>query len=282
MQTVKEVSRQTGISVRTLHYYDQIGLLKPTAFSEAGYRLYDDKALETLGQILYFREFDLPLKEIREILHNPDFDRNQILQTQKAMLELKRDRLNRLIDSIDGILKGEEKMDFTVFGKEDIQEICQASFANMPKEAQEIAAEQYGSAKNYQKYLLEQMSTKQAQKRMAKLVEWYGGKENYMEAVTHPLSVQVTEAYGKRFDAARTKLIEKKGTDVKTFEVRECVGEMEFVSGQLLRLKDMKGYMLETAKDYRENEQLRRHIEETYGEGVCDYLADAIEAFYQN
>ena len=69
---------------------------------------------------------------------------------------------------------------------------------------------------------------------------------------------------------------------MNTFEVKECVGEMEFVSGQFLRLKEMKGYMLETAKDYRENEELRKHIEETYGEGTSDYLADAIEAFYQN
>ena len=64
MRTVKDVSELTGISVRTLHYYDEIGLLKPTSCSEAGYRLYDDKALETLQQILFFREFDMPLKEI--------------------------------------------------------------------------------------------------------------------------------------------------------------------------------------------------------------------------
>ncbi len=281
MKTVKEVSKQTGISVRTLHYYDQIGLLKPAAYSEAGYRLYDDKALEILGQILYFREFDLPLKEIRGILSNPDFDRNQILKTQKVMLELERDRLNRLIDSIGRILKGEENMDFAVFSREDIQEICRASFANMSKEAREIVAKQYGSPENYQRYLLEQMSTEEARKTMAKMVEWYGGKENYMDAATHPLSAQVTEAWGKRFDAARTKLIGKKGTDVNTFEVRECVAEMEFVSKQFLRLKEMKGYMLEAAKDYRENEKLRRHIEETYGEGTSDYLAEAIEAFYQ-
>ena len=63
MKTVRELSRLTGISVRTLHYYDQIGLLSPTARTEAGYRLYDDK--ETLQQILFFREFDSPLKEIK-------------------------------------------------------------------------------------------------------------------------------------------------------------------------------------------------------------------------
>ena len=68
MRTVKEISDLTGISVRTLHYYDEIGLLKPTDKSEAGYRLYDDKALETLQQILFFREFDIPLKEIKAVI----------------------------------------------------------------------------------------------------------------------------------------------------------------------------------------------------------------------
>ena len=70
MRTVKEISDLTGISVRTLHYYDEIGLLKPTDKSEAGYRLYDDKALETLQQILFFREFDIPLKEIKAVMEN--------------------------------------------------------------------------------------------------------------------------------------------------------------------------------------------------------------------
>ena len=281
MRTVKEVSQRTGISVRTLHYYDQIGLLKPTAFSEAGYRLYDDKALETLRQILFFREFDLPLKEIQAILENPDFDRNQILKTQKKMLELKRDRLDRLIDSIDGILKGEEKMDFTVFSTEDIREICQSTFANMSKEVQEMAVKQYGGEEEYLKFLQKEMSTEQAQKNMAKMVEWYGGKENYMDVATHPQSAQVMEAYGKRVGAVHTKLFQKKGTDVASFEVKELVGELEFVLKQLLRFRDMRGYMLECAKGYRENAKLRKLLEETHGEGSADYLADAIEAFYQ-
>lgn len=72
MRTVKEISDIAGISVRTLHYYDEIGLLKPTEISEAGYRLYDDKALEILQQILFFREFDIPLKEIKAVIENPE------------------------------------------------------------------------------------------------------------------------------------------------------------------------------------------------------------------
>ena len=73
MRTVKEISDLTGISVRTLHYYDEIGILKPTEKSGAGYRLYDDKALETLQQILFFREFDIPLKEIKAVMDKSDF-----------------------------------------------------------------------------------------------------------------------------------------------------------------------------------------------------------------
>ena len=80
MMTVKEISELTGISIRTLHYYDQIGLFNPTDKSEAGYRLYDDNALKQLQQILFFREFDIPLKEIKSVMENPDLDSNYILQ----------------------------------------------------------------------------------------------------------------------------------------------------------------------------------------------------------
>lgn len=126
MKTVKEISQITGISVRTLHYYDEIGLLKPTAKTEAGYRLYDDKALETLRQILFFREFDIPLKKIRSLLDAPDLDERQILKMQKQMLTAKRDRIDRMIASIDNILKGEHEMDFAVFTKTEIEDMYQS------------------------------------------------------------------------------------------------------------------------------------------------------------
>ena len=79
MRTVKEVSKLTGVSVRTLHHYDAIGLLKPTAVTQAGYRLYDDEALGRLQSILLFRELQFPLKEIQAILDSPGFDRSQAL-----------------------------------------------------------------------------------------------------------------------------------------------------------------------------------------------------------
>ena len=94
MKTVKEVSELTGISIRTLRYYDEISLLKPTKLTEAGYRLYDEKALEKLRQIMFFRELEVPLSEIKAIMGNSKYDKRKILETQKFMLEMKRNRLN--------------------------------------------------------------------------------------------------------------------------------------------------------------------------------------------
>ena len=82
MKTVKEVSKCTGVSVRALHHYDAVSLLKPTQVTDAGYRLYDDNALERLHMILVYRELGLSLKQIRNILDAPDYDRNRVLEHQ--------------------------------------------------------------------------------------------------------------------------------------------------------------------------------------------------------
>ena len=84
MKTVKEMSAITGISIRALRYYDEIGLLKPTELTEAGYRLYDNKALEKLQEIMFFRELEIPLTDIKEIMDNPDYDKEQALSAQKS------------------------------------------------------------------------------------------------------------------------------------------------------------------------------------------------------
>ena len=97
MKTVKEVSRFTGVSVRTLHHYDAIGLLPPSNVTEAGYRLYDDRALARLQSILLLRELEFPLKDIQAILDTPGFDPMAALADQIRLLELKRDHLNDLI-----------------------------------------------------------------------------------------------------------------------------------------------------------------------------------------
>lgn len=123
MKTVKEVSRITGVSVRTLHHYDAIGLLKPTRVTEAGYRLYDDTALARLQTILLFRELEFPLKEIKELLEQPGFDPIAALRDQIRLLELKREHLDRLISHARQIQRtGVMNMDFKPYDTAKLDE----------------------------------------------------------------------------------------------------------------------------------------------------------------
>ena len=280
MRTVKEISDLTGISVRTLHYYDEIGLLKPTEKSDAGYRLYDDKALETLQQILFFREFDISLKEIKAVLDNPALERNQILQVQRKMLVTKKERMERLIASIDDILKGENKIDFTIFTKTEVEEMFQTMLEHMPENMRNIAIKEFGSIEQWKKHYMEVVSSEEMQKGYAKVVEWYGGKDKFLSVARTPVSKEVAESYNKRIEAILQKLIAKQNCDIDSFEVKELVGEYGFVMKQLAQIKEEKGFMMAQTQYYR-NEQIKPMIDEKYGEGASDFFAQAIENYYK-
>ena len=280
MRTVKEISDLTGISVRTLHYYDEIGLLKPTEKSDAGYRLYDDRALEILQQILFFREFDIPLKEIKAVLDNPALERNQILQVQRKMLVTKKERMERLIASIDDILKGENKMDFTIFTKTEVEEMFQTMLEHMPENMRNIAIKEFGSIEQWKKHYMEVVSSEEMQKGYAKVVEWYGGKDKFLSVARTPVSKEVAESYNKRIEAILQKLIAKQNCDIDSFEVKELVGEYGFVMKQLAQIKEEKGFMMAQTQYYR-NEQIKPMIDEKYGEGASDFFAQAIENYYK-
>lgn len=281
MKTVKEVSELTGISVRALHYYDEIGLFRPTAVSEAGYRLYDDKALERLQQILFFREFDMPLRDIKAVMENPHLDSNQILQSQRQMLVMKKERLERLIASLDDILKGDNRMDFEVFSKEDIDKLYAAIVTNMPKEQLEQLAEQYGGLEQYEKHFRESAASENAQKNYVKMVEWYGDKESALKAAENPDNPQIIPAYQKRMDEVLKKLAARKGEDVTSFAVKEVVGEYDFVAKQLYQMKDVSAMMLEAAEEYQNNRKIQETLDKMYGEGAAIFFGRAFEAFYE-
>lgn len=114
----------TGVSVRTLHYYDEIGLLKPSCVDQQnGYRYYDETALSKLQQILFYRELDFTLKEILQIISNPNYDKNKALSKQKRLLTLKKQRTERLIKLIDKIFKEESQMSFNEFDNKEYDKL---------------------------------------------------------------------------------------------------------------------------------------------------------------
>ena len=141
MRSVKEVSKLAGVSVRTLHYYDAIGLLKPAKTTEAGYRLYDDAALSRLRSILLFRELQFPLKEIRAMLDHPAFSPKKALEQQIELLTLQKRHLESLITLAENIRQtGGNAMDFTAFDTKKLDEYAAK------------AKQQWGATAAYQEY----------------------------------------------------------------------------------------------------------------------------------
>ena len=117
---IKEFAKLTGVSVRTLHYYDEIGLIKPALVdAQNGYRFYDENSLLRMQEILFYRELDFPLKSILEILSSPDYDKQKALAEQRKLLGLKKERLERIIDALDGATKG--KVTMTAFDNSDYE-----------------------------------------------------------------------------------------------------------------------------------------------------------------
>lgn len=134
MKTVKEVAKLTGVSVRTLHHYDSIGLLHPTRVTDAGYRLYDDAALGRLQTILLFRQLQFPLKQIKEILDSPRFDPMAALEDQIKLLQLQRQHLDNLISHARQIQKtGVIPMDFKAFDTQKIEKYAAEAKAKWGK-----------------------------------------------------------------------------------------------------------------------------------------------------
>lgn len=280
MKTVKEVSTLTGISVRTLHFYDEINLLKPTLVNESGYRLYDDKALETLQQILFFKELDFPLKAIKSILLDPHFDKSQTLNEQRNLLILKRNRLNGLIKLIESIQKGGNTMSFEEFSKEDIEELFEATLANMNDKQLETIKEEYGDIEHFKENFIMNAGTSEVQENLKKVTEWYGGKDKAINVVKNIIPEEAMKAYSNRITEIYKELSKLQNEDIDSFAVKKYIGELDFVQKQLYQMEDVKALSLALADASIQNEKMIKANDTLYGEGASVFIGNAIINFY--
>ncbi len=239
MMTVNQVSRLTGVSIRTLQYYDRIGLLKATAYTQAGYRLYDDTALERLQQILLFRELEFPLKDIQEILSSPGFDRRKALEQQIQLLEFKKEHIQNLIALAREINEqGVHTMDFSAFDK-----------TKMETYAQEAKA-QWGKTQAYAEYTEKSRGRSQeAEKALGK---------GLMDIFTQMGAIRQE---GPHSDAAQALV--KKLQGYITEHYYRCTNQI------LLSL----GQMYAAGGDFTEN------IDAAGGEGTAAFANEAIQAY---
>ena len=143
-KTVHEVAKLTGITARTLHYYDKIGLLKPSIITEAKYRQYTDDDLTRLQEILFFREVGFALKEIKELLDSPHYVRSEALERHVLILEAQKERIEALISLVKDTINGNKEIKFSAFSNAKILEL-QSQF-------QEEVLEQWGNTESFREY----------------------------------------------------------------------------------------------------------------------------------
>ena len=239
MMTVHEVSKLAGVSIRTLQYYDKIGLLHPTGYTDAGYRLYDDTDLERLQHILLFRELEFPLKDIKAIINSPDFDRGKALEQQIGLLKLKKEHIENLMNFALGIkMLGVRHMDFKVFDRSKLDEYS--------RQAKEL----YGNTLEYKKL---QEKTKNRTKEEDNLL-------------------------ADRFMLLFREAGEIRNTDPASPEAQSIVRRIQdFITENLYTCSDK--ILSGLGKMYSRGGDFTKNIDEYGGEGTAEFVDKAIQIY---
>ncbi|GKU77542.1 MerR family transcriptional regulator [Paenibacillus sp. L3-i20] len=239
---VKEVADLVGISVRTLHHYDEIGLLVPDQLTESGYRIYSEQNLELLQQILFFRELDFPLKKIKEIILSPSFDRLEALTMHEKMLQEKRSQLDRLLKTVAKTIQ-HAKGGITMSNKEKFQGF---DFSNNPYEQE--ARERWGG-----KVVDDSNAKLNAKKDKEGFQETFNELYRKLAAVRHegPASVAAQTTIGEWY-----VLLNKMGS--YSFEAFKGLGQM-----------------------YVDDERFTKNIDQ-FGEGLALFMRDAMAVYADN
>ena len=239
MRTVNEVSKITGVSVRTLHHYDAIGLLKPTKVTEAGYRMYDDTALSRLQSILLFRELQFPLKEIKAILDSPNFDPMEALTQQIELLEMQYKRMGELISFAREIKdKGVTTMSFKVFNKNEIERYKAEAKAK------------WGDTQAYKDY----------EQRTAVQSDLKSGE------IANQLMAMFAEIGTLRYLSPSAREVQEKITSLQKFITDNyyiCTNEILNGLGQM----------------YVDDERFKKNIDKAGGDGTAEFVSQAISVY---
>ena len=238
---ISEAARLTGVTVRTLHYYDKIGLLKPSAVTDAGYRVYSTDDLVRLQQILFFRELDFPLEDIRAILQDPAYDRQSALRKQRELLLQKRRRLDGLISLVDKTLQGEQDMSFKQFDTTEID--------TTRKQYAAEAKQRWGSIAAYAEY--EQKTAHRTQT-----------EQQMLDAE----GMAILQAIGERRtlapDSAEVQALVKRWQDYITKTYYQCTNEILAGLGQM----------------YTADERFAQNLDR-FGAGTAVFLSTAIAVY---
>ena len=286
MRTISQVAELTGISIRTLQYYDEIGLLKPSELTQSGYRLYNDEALQKLQQILFFKELGFKLKDINEILQKPDFDRIAVFRKQKELLLLKRNRTDRLIQLLSRLEKGEQCMSFKEF---DLSDYINA-LEDFKNNSTDEVIKHWGSVENFDMFV---QKIKDDEAEVAKLaIQQFGSIEKYTEAMKYNLEhfseimeKQLTEEFkkvGQQSDLLYAKLTADLSKDIASSEIQSIVQSIDLLFQEYAGNVSPCKPHLNTIIDSYSSNYVKGITDTKYGKGSSDYIVKAFRYYSEN
>ncbi len=286
MKTISQVAELTGISTRTLQYYDEIGLLKPSELTSSGYRMYNDEVLQKLQQILFFKELDFKLKEINEILQKPEFDKVEAFKKQKKLLCLKRDRIDNLIKLLDRLEKGEQCMSFKEF---DLSEYIEA-LEQFKNQKEDDVIRHWGSIENFNQLI---QKIKDDESNVAKLaIKQFGSIEKYTEAMKYNLEhfsdlMEQSKELAKNKDEILQKsndlymkLTSDLTKDTASKEIQDTVREIVELSSENNLGIDMGDGFWDMVIESYSHDTIREITDKKYGAGASDYIAKALQYYF--
>lgn len=286
MKTISQVASLTGISTRTLQYYDEIDLLRPSELTPSGYRLYDDEALQKLQQILFYKELNFKLNEIKEILQKPEYDKIEAFKKQKKLLSLKRNRIDKLIALLEKLEKGEACMSFKEF---DLSEYIEA-LEQFKKDKSEEVIRHWGSLENFSQFI---QKVRDDESKLAQIaVKQFGSVEKYTEAMKYNLEhfselmdhinevSQNADEILKKSDELFLQLTADMSKDPASEEIQGIVKEIVEFTDKNNSIVDMgEGYWDFVIDSYL-SDTARPITDTKYGTGSAAYIARALQIYF--
>ena len=273
MMTIHELADFSGISVRMLHYYDRIDLLKPYCVEQNGYRKYNEDSLRRLQQIMFYKEMDIPLKKIKDIMNQPGFDQRTAIRDQKDMLTAKRNRLTRLIEQMDKILEGDNIMDFSIFEHNELEEVFRSRIMQLDEDYQQILLDEYGSLDAF----IERMMKNEARiKESAQ--KYYGSLDKYIESLRQaPLPKEGMGKLHRQLDGIVKQIAAYKGGDVSKLEIQQLIEEWKQTAHKLFEMDDITEVFRQIYHGYMENKVIIKYMDEKHGEGSTVFVGKAMQ-----
>lgn len=267
MKTVKEISELTGISIRALRYYDEIDLLVPTDRTDAGYRLYDDEALEKLRAIFFLKELDIPLDTIKEVVNAKNCNYGAVLKNHRKIIVQKINRLQGLLGVVDGMELEDIPISFKAFQVEDAEKVTETIVSSQKMDDSAISE------------ISELVKSNMVDGKVGnELLQIYGSREKYLSAVEE--SEQHPEVTEKLQEELKNIYFSFRDAAGKNSEMLELVKRLEDNIKKMYRTANARYILLKIAEGYLVNDKTAQVLDGLYGVGVTETIGKAINKYY--